>query len=114
MHRCCGINRHLLLEDDVQQRAEPIAARRNRGGPLDLLSPKTGSAASTRSLGETFRRIDEKIGRRFGGARRAKLPRLRLSLILPFDATDLMAIGIEPPARLYIQARGGGLRVSTD
>jgi hypothetical protein len=125
VHRCRGIDRHLLLENDVQKRAKPIAAaaktRRTRMGE-DAGKHRLGSE-DRYPLGETLRGIGHRVAL-------CPLAMLVHGASFPCCGRSYVIVRLEPLARLYLArlslarlslarlslarlslARGGGVRV---
>src|ERR1700730_3126548 len=106
VHRCRGIDRHLLLENDVQKRPEPIAAaaktRRTRMGE-DAGKHRFGSE-DRYPLGETLRGIGHQVAL-------CPLAMLVHGASFPCCGRSYVIVRLEPPARLSL-ARGGGVRVA--
>jgi Protein of unknown function (DUF1499) len=105
VHGCRGIDRHLLLEDDVQKGAEPIAAaaktRRTRMGE-DAGKHRFGSE-NRYPLGETLRGIGHQVAL-------CPLAMLVHGASFPCCGRSYVIVRLEPLARLSL-ARGGGVRV---
>jgi len=105
VHRCRGIDRHLLLENDVQKRAEPIAAaaktRRTRMGE-DAGKHRLGSE-NRYPLGQTLRGIGHQVAL-------CPLAMLVHGASFPCCGRSYVIVRLEPLARLSL-ARGGGVRV---
>jgi Protein of unknown function (DUF1499) len=99
-----GINRHLLLEDDVQQRAEPVAtpAKSRRPGFLEYLCKMRLDCEDRDPFGEAFGRINRGVGPLSRTAHRTGHLRSRwLVHVHPLNKGSYGIVSLEPPAGLH-------------
>ena len=105
VHRCRGIDRHLLLENDVQKRAEPIAttAKTRRTRMSEDAGKHRFGSENRYPLGETLRGIGRQVAL-------CPLAMLVHGASFPCCGRSYVIVRLEPLARLSL-ARGGGVRV---